>query len=250
MRHHRIYSATPVTADSEVDLSTSATWHVAQVLRLRSGDQVTLFDGSGAEYPAQLTAVSKSRSRAKVGAACWPNSESPLEITLWHGLCRGTRMDIVVQKATELGVRHIQPTLTSRTVVKLDTARTRKRLEHWEQIAVSAAEQSGRCLIPKLSEPAELSTLLGAGDLPGTKIIFDTEGDVGLSELAMSGDHVIVCTGPEGGFSPDELQMAESAGFSRVCLGGRILRTETAPIVALSLLQYLLGDLDLANTRL
>jgi 16S rRNA (uracil1498-N3)-methyltransferase len=159
-------------------------------------------------------------------------------------------MDIVVQKATELGVRHIQPTLTERAVVKLDATRARKRMEHWEQIAVSAAEQSGRCLIPKLSEPAELSTLLGAAELPGTKIIFDTEGDVGMSELALSRDQVIVCTGPEGGFSPDELQMAESAGFRRVCLGGRILRTETAPIVALTLLQYLMGDLDLANTRL
>jgi 16S rRNA (uracil1498-N3)-methyltransferase len=250
MRSHRIYSEAAITADAEVDLSASAGKHVAQVLRLHVGDQIVLFDGSGAEFSAQLTAVGKSQSRAAVGAARWPNAESPLQITLWHGLCRGARMDTVVQKATELGVRQIQPVMTSRSVVKLDNSRALKRVEHWQNIAISAAEQSGRCLIPELLEPALFPDLLANIDWSGPKIIFDTDGDTGLSELGLGGEPIIVCTGPEGGFSPAELELAAAKGFRRVCLGKRVLRTETAPIVALSLLQYIVGDLDVANSRL
>jgi 16S rRNA (uracil1498-N3)-methyltransferase len=250
MRQNRIFSPTPIVSGTEVELSNTAAQHVARVLRLRAGDSIMLFDGSGGEHAASLTLVDKRSVRAIVGDASFPAAESALDVTIWHGLCRGTRMDYVMQKSTELGATRIQPMLTSRCVVKLDEQRTAKRLEHWQSIAISAAEQSGRCVIPQIDKPASIESLMRDAEAADLRIIFDTEGDLAISELPTDAQSIVVCCGPEGGFSPDELRLAESAEFLRICLGPRVLRTETAPVVALSLLQYLMGDLDVAKTRL
>ena len=130
--------------------------------------------------------------------------------------------------------------------MKLDARRAEKRLLHWRNIAISAAEQSARCAVPEISLPINFGELMSSADPGARKIIFDTEGDLRLSELSQSRAPIIVCCGPEGGFSPAELEHAEQAGFRRVRLGPRVLRTETAPVAALALLQYLVGDLDVA----
>ena len=247
MRLHRIYSAAAITPDSDMDLTPDAARHVAQVLRLRVNDQLVLFDGSGTEYDCTLTEVIRSRASVNVGKGRSPNTESPIDITLWHGLCRGTRMDTVVQKATELGAKRIQPMVTSRSVVKLDADRAAKRLEHWQKVAISAAEQSGRCVIPEVLNPVKFTELLSKFTGSGTKIIFDPSGTKLLIGLVQEKKSILLCTGPEGGFTEDELQLAESVGFNKVAMGPRILRTETAPVVALSLTQHIAGDLRLAD---
>lgn len=247
MRLHRIYSAAAITPDSDMDLTPDAARHVAQVLRLRANDQLILFDGSGTEYDCTLTGVVRSRASVNVGKSRSPNTESPIDITLWHGLCRGTRMDTVVQKATELGAKRIQPMVTSRSVVKLDAGRAAKRLEHWQKVAISAAEQSGRCVIPEVLHPVKFTELLSKFTGSGTKIIFDPGGTKLLIGLVQEEKSIVLCTGPEGGFTEDELQLAESVGFNKVAMGPRILRTETAPVVALSLTQHIAGDLRLAD---
>jgi len=250
MRRHRFFCSTDVTAGSELDLPADVARHINQVLRLRVDDAITLFDGNGVEFECRLVKVGKSGTRVSVGDMSQPETESPLKISLWHGICRGQRMDVVVQKATELGVSDIQPMFTTRGVVKLDSNRAAKRLEHWQKVAISAAEQSGRCRVPKLVQPLDIAKLLDNCTAESTKIIFDPSGEQRLADLLQKDLPIILCTGPEGGFTENELAHTESAGFQKVALGPRILRTETAPIVALTLVQHLIGDMGAPNPGL
>ncbi len=252
MRPPRIYCPTTAAIEPgvEIDLPPGAARHVAQVLRLRADEQIIVFDGNGAEWECRLIKVAKAKARITVGSLHETTTESPLPVAVWHGICRGARMDSVVQKATELGANSIQPMFTRYGVVKLDAERGRKRLEHWRNIAISAAEQSGRCRIPELMQPASLETLMSNSPANSTKIIFDSGGEEDLKEVLDANIPVVACTGPEGGFSAAELDLAASAGFHKVALGPRVLRTETAPVVALSLIQHLIGDLRSANHRL
>ncbi|MEC9375474.1 MAG: 16S rRNA (uracil(1498)-N(3))-methyltransferase [Pseudomonadota bacterium] len=250
MRNHRFYCANAIKSNTEISLSVSNSQHISQVLRLRAGDKIILFDGSGPEYFSELTVVNKSKSRVKVGLANWPDSESNLKISLWHSLCRGARMDTVIQKATELGVKNIQPAITSRSVIRLNKNKAEKKMIHWRKIAISAAEQSGRCKIPQIKEPKKLVDLLYNDNSSPIKIIFDTEGTTTLSQLPKNTKELILLTGPEGGFTKEEIQVAEKNGFLRIRIGKRILRTETAPIAGLSILQFLFGDMNIINTRL
>ena len=213
---------------------------------MNAGDQLSLFDNSGNEYPAIIVASTKSRVDVTVGLALTPAVESPLHITLWHGLCRGGRMDTVVQKATELGVTAIQPVVTEHGVVRLDNSRGAKKVSHWRNIAISACEQSGRVRVPEILSPKSLSECMSnQSDNPDkqTRLMFDPAGSPGLPKPAQGAQSLIALTGPEGGFSPAEKDMAIDAGFALVALGPRILRTETAPLVALSLIQSTIGDL-------
>jgi 16S rRNA (uracil1498-N3)-methyltransferase len=248
MRNIRIYSAEPLVAGGRLELPESAARHIAQVLRLNSGSELTLFDGSGLEHMGTIDSVTKSRVTVQLGAVLSSATESALRICLWHGLCRSDRMDTVVQKATELGVTEIQPVITERDVVRLDAKRAAKKLEHWRSIAISACEQSGRVRIPLVHPVATLRHCLqqfaALQNHAVTALMFDPEGEPGLRRHLLPEREIIALTGPEGGFSTAEKDAATDAGFSLVALGPRILRTETAPIVILSLVQSALGDLE------
>lgn len=245
MRSIRIYSAQMLTAETTVELAGTAARHIAQVLRMGAGDPVILFDGSGDEFEGTIQTAAKTRVTVTLAAARTPTSESKLKISLWHGLCRSSRMDNVVQKATELGVAEIQPVLTEYGVVRLDSQRGIKKVAHWQNVAISACEQSGRVLIPAINEPRRLIDCLTGfqNDSSAIAIMCDPEGKPGINRQLNSGQAVILLTGPEGGFSQSEKEAAVTAGFKLVSLGPRILRTETAPVTALSLIQHLAGDL-------
>lgn len=248
MRRIRIYSSEPLAADGSLELPESAARHIVQVLRLSIGSELTLFDGSGLEYPGTIESATKSKVMVQLGSALSATTESPLRICLWHGLCRSDRMDTVVQKATELGVTEIQPVITDRDVVRLDAKRAAKKLEHWHGIAISACEQSGRVRVPLVHPVATLEHCLqqftANQNNTATALMLDPEGAPGLRRHLQPQRDIVVLTGPEGGFSSLEKTSAMQAGFSLVSLGPRVLRTETAPTVVLSLVQGMLGDLD------
>jgi 16S rRNA (uracil1498-N3)-methyltransferase len=247
MRTIRIYSPQKLTAATSAELTGTAARHIAQVLRLGAGDPLILFDGSGDEFPALIETATKTRITVTLKEARTPVSESALRISLWHGLCRSSRMDSIVQKATELGVAEIQPVLTEHGVVRLDAKRSMKKTEHWLNIAISACEQSGRVLIPSINEPRTLADCLTGFqsniDKSVIAIMCDPDGAAGIDRYLSPGQNTLLLTGPEGGFSQKEKEAAVAAGFNLVSLGPRILRTETAPVTALSLIQHLAGDL-------
>ena len=214
---------------------------------MNPGDSLVLFDGSGNEFTGTIQTAAKNRITVALDSAQTPATESRLRITLWHGLCRSSRMDSVVQKATELGVAEIQPVLTEHGIVRLDSRRAMKKTEHWRNVAISACEQSGRVLIPQINLPRTLADCLteyraDAGESTAA-IMCDPDGESGISQRLRPGQEAILLTGPEGGFSQHEKKAAVAAGFTLASLGPRILRTETAPVTALSLLQHLAGDL-------
>jgi 16S rRNA (uracil1498-N3)-methyltransferase len=243
MPHPRIYTPAALRTGTTHTLPESAAAHVTRVLRLAAGDPITLFDGSGTDYDAVLRVVARSGVSAEIGESRTVHRESPLTVTLLQGVSRGARMDTVMQKATELGVRSIQPVLAERSVVRLDAERSLSRLEHWQRIAISACEQCGRSVVPEVLPPRSLTDTLASLD-PGTVgLTLDPAGTSGLNELLGSASCVTLAIGPEGGFTGNEIEALTHAGFRGLRLGPRILRTETAPLAALAILQYARGDL-------
>jgi 16S rRNA (uracil1498-N3)-methyltransferase len=243
MRSARIYTANELITGSIVELDGSAARHINQVLRKRVGDTLVLLDGRGSEFAATIRGVDKKGVHVNVGEQTTTTTESDLQLSLWHGLCRGGRMDSVIQKATELGVTSIQPILTARGVVKFDQSKAPKRVQHWQTVAISACEQSGRNQLPEIHTPLKLTEALVCLDDGCCAILLHPDGHAKLDSVVTAGKPTIVLTGPEGGFTEDEVRAATEAGFTSVALGSRIMRTETAPIVALGLVQYLAGDL-------
>ncbi|MES1195463.1 MAG: 16S rRNA (uracil(1498)-N(3))-methyltransferase [Steroidobacter sp.] len=172
------------------------------------------------------------------------DTESPLQITLVQGISRAERMDWTLQKATELGVHAIAPVITSRSVVRLDDRQANKKLEHWQAIVVSACEQSGRRIIPTVQPPVRLHDYFSRSNPDNMRLVLHPEATIALSSQPRPLKDVELLIGPEGGMDEDELQRAVDAGFTPVKLGPRILRTETASVVALSVMQALWGDLQ------
>jgi 16S rRNA (uracil1498-N3)-methyltransferase len=242
MSSTRIFSPTPLQAGGVAGLTGGAARHLAKALRLQVGDEVTLFDGSGLEYPSVISAVSKSAVALNIGAGHNPETESPLELELWQGISKGTRMDTVVQKATELGVRRIKPIFTAHGVVKLDTDRSDKRTERWQDIAISACEQSGRVIVPEILVPEKFEQALSKL-LPDVQAIILVPGEHPPLQLAAGKPTVVLIVGPEGGFSRVEEELAAAHGVIKASMGARVLRTETAPLAALSILQFQKGDM-------
>ena len=243
MQRPRIYTPEALRTGFTHTLPDSAAVHVTRVLRLRAGDPITLFDGTGMDYDAILREVARSRVSAEVGAGRRVDCESPLAITLLQGVSRGPRMDLVMQKATELGVRGVQPLLAERSVVRLDAERGQARLEHWHRIVISACEQCGRSVLPQILPARTLPEALAVLE-PGTVgLTLDPAGGVALPELLGEARRVALAVGPEGGFTGHEIRTLTAAGFRGLRLGPRILRTETAPLAALAILQYAQGDM-------
>jgi 16S rRNA (uracil1498-N3)-methyltransferase len=243
VRLNRVFIDAPLTPGARVTLAAGAAGHVTRVLRLRPGDALTLFNGRGGEFSATLEATRGAAVVVQVGPEHRIERESPLVLRLAQGISRGERMDLVVQKATELGVCGLIPVLTERSVVRLDAAQAARKLEHWRSIAIAACEQSGRNRPPQISLPATLEEVLRAPTEPGTKLLLSPAAALRVPQIARPQGAVLVLIGPEGGLTPAEQERALAAGFIGVRLGPRVLRTETAAIAALTLLQREFGDL-------
>lgn len=234
---NRIYCEEKLKANTSLELSPNASHHVIRVLRMRMGDEVILFDGSGLEYRATLTQFGKKTVTAEVNAVNPAQRESPLFIELGQAVSRGDRMDYAIQKAVELGVSAVTPLLTARCNVKV----TEKRMTHWRNIMIAASEQSGRLIVPKLNYPLPLDQWLLI-EKAGLCLVCDPEKKTAqLDEF--SPKHVTLLVGSEGGLTNQEVASALNAGYRSLKLGSRILRTETAAVVALTVVQVNWGDI-------
>jgi 16S rRNA (uracil1498-N3)-methyltransferase len=221
--------------------------HMRKVLRLGPGDRVTLFDDEGWEHDGVIRSYSDVSAEIKILNSCRPERESSVRITLAQALGKGDKLDWIVEKATELGASAIAPFLCRRTVPKLDAAAREKKAARWRRIALSAAKQSGRVRVPEILNVMDFSDLVRRPWPCDLKLIFwENETARGLARLReenSSVDSLLLVIGPEGGFAPEEVAEAEQSGIQSVRLGKRILRTETAAVAALSLAQFLWGDL-------
>jgi 16S rRNA (uracil1498-N3)-methyltransferase len=242
VRLTRVYVEETLSAGKSCVIEGSAANHIMRVLRLRDGDALTLFDGRGGEYGARITGFRKDSVQAEVQEHRDVERESLLHLTLAQGISRGERMDWVMQKATELGVARIVPVITERTMVKLDERQSARKIEHWRAIVIAACEQSGRNRVPEVAAPRAFHELLRKGDADGQKLLLSPIGDLSARDLALTG-RALLLVGPEGGLSPDERDLAVGDGFRQVRMGPRVLRTETAAIAALTILQHDYGDL-------
>ncbi|MDG1462725.1 MAG: 16S rRNA (uracil(1498)-N(3))-methyltransferase [Gammaproteobacteria bacterium] len=240
----RIFSPSPLSVPADITVTGSAARHISKALRMQAGDAVTLFDGNGLEYSATITSIAKSAVELRTSNAQDPGTESALKIELWQGISKGSRMDAVIQKATEMGVTTIRPIFSQYGVVKLNSARASKRIEHWQEIAVSACEQSGRVKIPEILPVEKLEHALKGIGSDDSAIMLTPDADKSLKKWVKQTGKVILLIGPEGGFSEAEHQLAKEHHVKIVSMGKRVMRTETAPIAALSILQFISGDLS------
>ena len=240
----RIYFPGEIAIHGECRLSPAQAHHVARVLRLASGDAVTLFDGAGREYGAVIARMTKSDVTLNVGVAREVDRESPLVVRLAQAMSTAERMDYTVQKAVELGVSCIRPLATERSVVKLGAERAQKRVAHWQAVVIAACAQCGRNRVPPVLPVMDFPGWLAseAREEPGLRILLAPQATIALRDLSPGPRMVTLLAGPEGGLSPQEHADAEAQGFTPVKLGPRVLRTETAALAALAVLQTLWGD--------
>jgi 16S rRNA (uracil1498-N3)-methyltransferase len=239
----RLYFPDDIAAHGQCLLGPEQTHHVARVLRLETGDAVTLFDGNGGEYAAVIAHLAKSRATLNVGERLAVDRESPLQVLLAQAISGADRMDYTVQKAVELGVARIQPLESSRSVVRLDAARAAKRLAHWRAVAVAACEQCGRNRVPEILPVRPLAAWLGgAAAEAGLRLLLSPRARDNLRDFPQPVRAAVLLAGPEGGLSMREEEDAQIAGFTPVRLGPRVLRTETAAVAALAAMQTLWGD--------
>lgn len=244
MRIPRVHVAQSLQAGHEVLLPEQAGEHITRVLRLERGHPLILFNGDGHEYDATLESLARRAVSAEVSAVRAVDRESPLPLALAQGIARGEKMDWILKKATELGVARIIPIVTERTEVKLDEERAERRTLHWAGVIAGACEQSGRTRLPLLESPLRLDRWLGSlGADAALRLALLPDGDVAARSLPPMTQGAVLCVGPEGGFSENDVTMLRQTGFRGLRLGPRILRTETAGIAALSALQALQGDM-------
>ena len=243
MASTRLFVSDNLSSGAELRLDADRARYLGKVLRLAAGDQISVFNGEDGEFLATISRLKKTEATVMLTAAVASETESPLKAHLVQGISRGERMDFVVQKATELGVKRITPVLTAHGVVKLDAKRAAKRRDHWQAVAASACEQSGRIRPPLIDDIVALNHWFGArpkaADLD---LILKPGASQSLAGIAAPQTKVCLLVGPEGGFSDPEYDDASVAGFRAVSLGPRILRTETAAITALAIAQARWGD--------
>ena len=239
----RFYCPPPLPPEGDFQLPDAAAHHAARVLRLRVGDAVQLFDGLGNECHGTIAELAGNRVIVGNIRTMNVNRESPLHITLAQALSSAEKMDWVIQKATELCATEIQPVSTERSVAKLSSERSEKRVEHWRQVATSACEQCGRNVLPTIHAPLDLMAWLQqTRTRPDTKFILLPEGSVTLASQKKPAGNITLLIGAEGGFTQAESDTALLCGYTPVRLGARVLRTETAAIAGLTALQTLWGD--------
>lgn len=244
MRIPRICVFEELDIGAEIKLPAQAGEHLARVLRLERGHPIVLFNGNGREFQAEISELTKRTVSARILAEQdATNRESPLQMTLAQGVARGEKMDLILQKATELGVTRIVPLITGRTEVKLDAERTARRLAHWQAVIAGACEQCGRVRLPTLEAPVRLAAwAAGLDSTAGLRLALDPRGNVTPRSLPEF-DSATLVVGPEGGLSEQDLSMLDQADFLGLRLGPRILRTETAGLAAITALQAIHGDI-------
>lgn len=238
MRLSRFFIDAPLSLGQH-QLPEAQAHYIARVLRLSAGAAVQLFDGSGREYLGSLIEAGKKTVLVELNEELAGMAESPLHIHLGQGLSRGERMDWAIQKATELGVSEITPLLSERCEVRLKDERAEKRMAHWRQVAISACEQCGRSVLPVIHAPVTLAEWQASVEAELKLVLHPVA--VALQQHAKP-QSLAFLIGPEGGLSDAEVESAQQAGFQPARLGPRVLRTETAPVVALSVAQQLWGD--------
>lgn len=247
MRIPRAYIDHPLQTGAEFQLDRDTAHYLATVLRLQAGRPVILFNGLGGEFSADIVAADRKTVRVRVGEQRADTGVSPLDIELAIAISRGERFEWVVQKATELGVAGIQPLWSERVEVRLDGPRLLKKLDHWRRIAISASEQSGRTRLPELSAPLALHDYLDQVSSRVRLLLHPAEAGsldqaTGAMDPASGPLSISLLVGPEGGWDEVEVETIRNAGFQPWQLGPRILRTETAPVAALAVLQHRFGD--------
>lgn len=245
MKQIRIYQDTKLASGSSVSLDKLASNHLLRVLRLRQGEQFILFNGDGCEYPSKLEIAGKT-AIAQISEARQTARESALQLHLYQGISKGERMDFAIQKAIELGVSEITPLFCERTVVSLKGDRLTKKQQHWQAIAISACEQSGRNRIPAI-HPAQTFSQALAADKTSLKLMLEPTAGQQLSSLQPEDKALSIYIGPEGGFSENEIILAQQNDLRGINLGPRILRTETAALAAVTACQLMWGDLNLTT---
>jgi len=240
MRISRLFSSVALPHSGSFTLDEAASHYLLKVLRSHVGYRFVLFDGSGEEFDVELVAATKKAATVEIINVRPGLPESPLSSHLAIGISKGDRMDFVLQKATELGVSEITPLFTEHSDVKLSGDRLEKKLHHWQGVLKSACEQCGRSVVPLLNQPTQLLPLLDTVASEAKFVLYPTSDNKLQSTLAPASACLLI--GPEGGLSQVEIDQSLAAGFQPLQLGPRVLRTETAPLAALALLQYLWGD--------
>lgn len=238
----RIYFPSSLVIDSTYDLDADNAAHLIRVLRLSDGDQIEVFNGLGEEYAATLCDVQKKSAAFKIQELIRHEEKPVLTVHLGQVVSKGDRMDFTIQKATELGVSEITPLWSERCDVRLKGERLEKKMQHWQNIAISACQQSGRCWVPTINPPQDFLDW-AKNNKDDIRLLMHPHQQQPLSQYAQP-HSVALLIGPEGGFSEDEVTQALDTGFTGLCLGPRILRTETASLAAISVLQYVWGDFN------
>ncbi|MFN0109449.1 MAG: 16S rRNA (uracil(1498)-N(3))-methyltransferase [Blastocatellia bacterium] len=244
MQKHRFHALKSQISDSQILLDADEAHHLSRVLRLNAGDRVFVFDGEGSEWECEIASVAKRSAELTITRQLTDKVESPLSLTLAQALVKGDKFDLIVQKATELGVTRIVPLITDHSDVRRVEERAEQRLERWRRISLEALKQCGRRRLVEIAEPIHFSEFCDVGSKPN--LIFSEKGGKTLHELAVSLkpiNQLSLCVASEGGWSEAELQKAEANHLVPIHLGQRILRTETAAIAAVTLAQHLFGDL-------
>src|SRR5437764_9183455 len=253
MQRRRFYAAPESIGESVIHLSSEESHHLARVLRLRDGDEAFVFDGCGREYRCRVTSTEARGAQLEIVERLADEVESALDLTLAQALAKGEKFDLIVQKATELGVRAIAPLVTANADVKLSDERAEKRAERWRRIALEALKQSGGRRLVEIRPVVRLADFIAAiaahdqTAAPPVLLVFSERGGAAVGEALSNADHtrrVIALIGPEGGWDDGELDWLAARGARMVTLGPRILRTETAALVAITLIQHRLGDLS------
>lgn len=242
MRIPRIFTDSPLHVGRQCELDDNAAHHVGRVLRMQPAQQLCLFNNDGHDYSATIIRAGKTSVIVDIQSAEANPTESPLSITLGQALSKGDRMDYAVQKAVEMGVTSFVPLRTDRCEVKLKGDREDKRLRHWQQIAISAAEQCGRARVPDILPVMTVQEWLQYSHCCDLRLVLHHRTEQSLTTLTRPA-RVALMIGPEGGLTADEITLVEQNGFLPVALGPRVLRTETAPVAAIALCQWLWGDL-------
>jgi len=257
MSEPRVYVDIDLNEGAAATLGDAVYHHLIVVLRRIRGDAITLFNGRGGEYAATIDSVARRKLVVSIGSLRDVNRESSLPVTLAQAVSKGERMDYTIQKAVELGVTAIQPLITERVVVRLDAERWARKQEHWQSVATAACEQSGRTRVPKVAPVLDLNDWLTASPPEALRLVLapddGTRGQApgaGSDSVRRSANQpVVLLVGPEGGFSELEVKLVDLTGFIGLALGPRVLRTETAGVVALAVLQSQWGDLGSALTQ-
>lgn len=239
----RVFQAINLSVGATVKLDKQASHHLARVLRVTVGEALTVFNGQGGEYCGHIEHIDRNHVAVVIEEFFPREVESPLRLHLAQGVARGEKMDYIIQKAVELGVSHITPLLTERCTVRLDEERREKRLEHWRSVIISACEQCGRNRLPEIVEPVRLA--MWVPNLPiGRRFVLSPHVSANLPvDLSPEHAEVTLLIGPEGGLSDAEMTLAYQAHFVPLSLGPRVLRTETASVAALAVLQRCFGDM-------